>query len=108
MNRSELCDAIAKEMKGTKAEADRFLSAMLSCLTKGLKKDKAVQLVGFGTFAVKKRAARQGRNPRTGEPIKIKASKKDAHGQHLVRSRRSETTPPGACIRAPWGVLVTR
>ena len=75
MNRAELCEAIAKDMKTTKAEADRFLTSMLTCLTKGLKKDKAVQLVGFGTFAVKKRAARKGRNPQTGETIKIKASK---------------------------------
>ena len=75
MNRAELCEAIAKEMKTTKAEADRFVASMLNCLTKGLKKDKAVQLVGFGTFSVKKRAARKGRNPQTGETIKIKASK---------------------------------
>ena len=75
MNRAELCEAIAKDMKSTKAEADRYLASMLTCLTKGLKKDKAVQLVGFGTFSVKKRAARKGRNPQTGETIKIKASK---------------------------------
>lgn len=75
MNRAELCEAIAKSMKTTKAEADRFLSATLDCLTKGLKKDKAVQLVGFGTFTVKARKARKGRNPQTGETIKIKASK---------------------------------
>ena len=75
MNRAELCEAIAKELKGTKADADRFLSAMLNCVVKGLKKDKTVQLVGFGTFNVKKRAARKGRNPQTGETIRIKASK---------------------------------
>ena len=75
MNRAELCEAVAKDLKGTKAEADRFLSALLKSITKGLKKDKAVQLVGFGTFSVKKRAARKGRNPQTGETIKIKASK---------------------------------
>ena len=75
MNRAELCEAIAKDMKTTKAEADRFLASMLGSLTKGLKKDKAVQLVGFGTFSVKKRAARKGRNPQTGESIKIKASR---------------------------------
>ncbi|MHC4473106.1 MAG: HU family DNA-binding protein [Planctomycetota bacterium] len=75
MNRAELCEAIAKDMKTTKAEGDRFLASMLNCLTKGLKKDKTVQLVGFGTFSVKKRAARKGRNPQTGETIKIKASK---------------------------------
>ena len=75
MNRAELCESIAKDMKTTKAEADRFLSSMLLSLTKGLKKDKAVQLVGFGTFSVRKRAARKGRNPQTGEAIRIKASR---------------------------------
>jgi DNA-binding protein HU-beta len=75
MNRAELCEAIAKDMGSTKAEADRFLSSTLQCIQKGLKKDKTVQLVGFGTFNVKKRAARKGRNPQTGETIKIKASK---------------------------------
>jgi DNA-binding protein HU-beta len=75
MNRAELCETIAKEMQTTKAEADRFIATLLDCITKGLKKDKAVQLVGFGTFLVKKRAARKGRNPQTGEAIKIKASK---------------------------------
>jgi DNA-binding protein HU-beta len=75
MNRAELCEAIAKDMGTTKAEADRFLSSTLLCIQKGLKKDKAVQLVGFGTFSVKKRAARKGRNPQTGETIRIKASK---------------------------------
>jgi len=75
MNRAELCEAIAKDMGSTKAEADRYLSSTLLCIQKGLKKDKSVQLVGFGTFNVKKRAARKGRNPQTGETIKIKASK---------------------------------
>ncbi len=75
MNRAELCENIAKDMKTTKADADRYLSATLSCLTKGLKKDKAVQLIGFGTFSIRKRAARMGRNPQTGEQIKIKASR---------------------------------
>ena len=75
MNRAELCESIAKDMKTTKAEADRFLSSMLASVTKGLKKDKAVQLVGFGTFSVRKRAARKGRNPQTGEAIRIKASR---------------------------------
>ena len=75
MNRAELCEAVAKELKGTKAEADRFLTAMLNCVVKGLKKDKTVQLVGFGTFNVKKRKARKGRNPQTKEEIRIPASK---------------------------------
>jgi DNA-binding protein HU-beta len=75
MNRAELCEAVAKDMKTTKAEADRFLTSILTCLTKGLKKKGKVQLVGFGTFNVVKRKARTGRNPRTGETIKIKASK---------------------------------
>ncbi len=75
MNRAELCEAIAKELQTTKAEADRFIATMLHCIETGLKKDKSVQLVGFGTFLVRKRAARKGRNPQTGEAIKIKASK---------------------------------
>jgi len=75
MNRAELCEAIAKDQGTTKAEADRFLSSTLLCIQKGLKKDKAVQLIGFGTFSVKKRAARKGRNPQTGETIRIKASR---------------------------------
>ena len=64
MNRAELCEAIAKDMKTTKAEADRFLNSMLACLTKGLKKDKAVQLVGFD-----RTPALDGEQVSVGDPV---------------------------------------
>ena len=72
MNKSELSKEIVKETKLSQKDAESALSATLSAINKGAKKDK-VQLVGFGTFKTKKRKARTGRNPRTGEPIKIKA-----------------------------------
>ncbi|MEL0118473.1 MAG: HU family DNA-binding protein, partial [Opitutae bacterium] len=59
----------------SKAAAEAAVAAVLEGITKGVKKDKSVQLIGFGTFSVVKRAARTGVNPRTGEKIKIKASK---------------------------------
>jgi len=75
MNKAELIERVAKEMDSTKAECERYLSAFLGTIQKGLKKDKTVQLVGFGTFNVKKRKARKGRNPQTKEEIRIPASK---------------------------------
>jgi len=75
MNKSDLIEAIAKSTGLSKADAGRALDATTASVTKALKKGQSVSLVGFGTFAVKKRAARTGRNPRTGETIKIKASK---------------------------------
>ncbi|MFA7664625.1 MAG: HU family DNA-binding protein [Burkholderiaceae bacterium] len=75
MNKSELIDQIAEQAELSKAEAGRALDGMLAAVTKTLKKGGTVTLVGFGTFAVGKRAARTGRNPRTGEMIKIKAAK---------------------------------
>jgi DNA-binding protein HU-beta len=75
MNKAELIERVAKEMGSTKAESERYLQAYLGGITAGLKKDKTVQLVGFGTFNVKKRKARKGRNPQTKEEIKIPASK---------------------------------
>ena len=75
MNKSELIDAIASDAGLTKADAQRALDAFTSSIAKTLKKGGTVSLIGFGTFSVKKRAARTGRNPATGEPIKIKASK---------------------------------
>ena len=75
MNKSELIDAIASDAGLTKADAQRALDAFTSNIAKTLKKGGTVSLIGFGTFSVKKRAARTGRNPATGEPIKIKASK---------------------------------
>ena len=75
MNKAELIDAVANSADLSKASAARALDAALDSITKSLKKGDAVTLVGFGTFIVRKRAARTGRNPRTGEAIKIKASK---------------------------------
>jgi DNA-binding protein HU-beta len=75
MNKGDLIEAVAKDLKGSKAAAERAVSAVINNIAKGLKKDKKVQLVGFGTFDVRKRKPRKGRNPRTGESITIKASK---------------------------------
>ena len=75
MNRGEFVAAIAEQSGLTKADADRALEAMFKTVKKALKSGDTVSLVGFGTFVVRKRAARTGRNPRTGDTIKIKASK---------------------------------
>jgi len=75
MNKTELTEAVAQQAELTKADAGRALDAMIGAISKTLKKGDTVSLIGFGTFSVKKRAARTGRNPATGETIKIKASK---------------------------------
>ncbi len=75
MNKSDLIDHIANQADISKAAAGRALEAVIGGVTTALKKGQSVSLVGFGTFSVTKRAARSGRNPRTGAPIKIKASK---------------------------------
>ncbi|MBI5626383.1 MAG: HU family DNA-binding protein, partial [Nitrosomonadales bacterium] len=75
MNKSDLVDAIAKSAEISKAAAGRALDATVDTIKKALKKGDTVSLVGFGTFKVGKRAARNGRNPRTGATIKIKAAK---------------------------------
>jgi len=75
VNKSDLVDAIAKSADISKAAAARALDSTVESITKALKKGDTVSLVGFGTFKVGKRAARNGRNPRTGETIKIKAAK---------------------------------
>jgi len=74
MNKSDLIDAIASSTGLTKADAGRALDATTDNIASALQKGQSVSLVGFGTFSVKHRAARQGRNPRTGEAITIKAS----------------------------------
>ncbi|MBA3929154.1 DNA-binding protein HU-beta [Pseudoxanthomonas japonensis] len=78
MNKTELIDAVADEAEVSKAEAGRAVDAVISSITKALKKGDTVTLVGFGTFQVRKRAARTGRNPKTGDTIKIKASQNPA------------------------------
>lgn len=75
MNKTEFIEAIAKEAGLTKADAKRAVDAYVDVVKKELKKGGKIQLVGFGTFSVSKRAARQGINPATGEKIKIKAAK---------------------------------
>jgi DNA-binding protein HU-beta len=77
MNKAELVDAVQKSLgkEATKRAAEEAVAAVLDAVVKGIKKDKKVQIIGFGTFEVKKRAARIGRNPKTGESMKIAASK---------------------------------
>ncbi len=75
MNKSDLVDAIAQSANITKAEAGDALDGALSAIKDALSRNDSVTLVGFGTFKVGERAARTGRNPRTGAAIKIKAAK---------------------------------
>jgi len=75
MNKAELIDAVAAAADIEKSTATRALQAVLDNIAAALKKGDQVVLVGFGTFAVKERAARTGRNPKTGEEIKIAAAK---------------------------------
>jgi DNA-binding protein HU-beta len=75
MTKAELIEKMAKDADVSKAAAGKALDSFIDGVKKSLKKGDKVTLVGFGTFSVSKRAARKGRNPRTGETIKIKASK---------------------------------
>ena len=75
MNKSELIEHIAQQAEISKAAASRALEAVIGGVKDTLKKNGSVSIVGFGTFAVTKRPARSGRNPRTGAAIKIKAAK---------------------------------
>jgi len=75
MNKSDLIDAIAKKTEMSKVDAGKAVDAFVSAVTGALMEEDSVSLIGFGTFSVKHRAARMGRNPRTGEAIQIKASK---------------------------------
>ena len=74
MNKGELIDAVAGSAGLSRADATKAVDGVLDAVTSTLKSGGGVSLVGFGTFSVKARAARMGRNPRTGEPIQIKAS----------------------------------
>ena len=75
MNKSELVDAVCSQSGLAKADATRAVDAVFDAISGALKSGDSVALVGFGTFVVKARAARTGRNPRTGEPLNIAASK---------------------------------
>lgn len=75
MNKAELVAAIAEKTELSKKDAEKALKAFVDVVTEELKKGEKVQLVGFGTFEVSERAAREGRNPANGEPMQIAASK---------------------------------
>lgn len=74
MNKAELIDALVKETDMSKAAAGRAIDALVQIITKTVAKKEDIQLIGFGTFKATKRAARKGRNPRTGEALKITAA----------------------------------
>ena len=90
MNKSDLVESMAKAAGISKAAAEKGLNGMLDAVTKALKKGDKVTLVGFGTFSVAKRAARQGRNPQTGKMIKIGAKTK------LIRSSSTNRSKTGS------------
>ena len=75
MNKTELVAAIAEKAELSKKDSEKALKAFIDTVTDELKKGEKIQLVGFGTFEVRERAAREGVNPRTGDKIKIAASK---------------------------------
>ncbi|MGV6852258.1 MAG: HU family DNA-binding protein [bacterium] len=75
MNKTDLVNAVADAADLSKADSARAVDAVVEAITGAMKAGDQVSLIGFGTFSVKDRAARQGRNPRTGETIQIKASK---------------------------------
>jgi DNA-binding protein HU-beta len=95
MNKQELVEAVkAKADIESTAAADRAVKAVLEAIQEGVKQDGSVQLIGFGTFSVKERGARDGRNPLTGEKIKIAASKSvgfkaGASFKELVAAKKS-------------------
>lgn len=77
MNKAELIESVQKTLgeECSRAHAERCVNAIVQSISKGLKKDRSVQIVGFGTFMVKNRKPRVGRNPQTGQEIQIPASK---------------------------------
>ena len=75
MNKTELIAAVAEKTDLSKKDADAAVSAVLGAITDALKAGDKIQLVGFGTFEIRNRAAKQGRNPRTGETMTVPASK---------------------------------
>lgn len=78
MNKTELIEAVADGAELSKADAARAVDAVIASITAALKKGDSVTIVGFGTFQVRARAARSGRNPKTGDTIQISASKNPA------------------------------
>lgn len=95
MNKSELVDKIAKDAGISKAAGEKAVDAFIDAVERSLKRGQKVTLVGFGSFSVAKRKARKGRNPATGEPMRIRASKvpKFTAGKKLkdaVRGKRKK------------------
>lgn len=86
MKKSEIVDALAEKAGLTKSDAGKAYDALIEVFTEELKKGNKISIVGFGTFAVSERAAREGRNPRTGETVQIAA-------------RRAVTFKPGAALK---------
>lgn len=88
MTKAELIEAMASDANVSKTSAGKSLDSLITNISKALKKGEKVTLMGFGTFSVAKRKAREGRNPRTGETIKIKAKKvaKFSAGKELRES----------------------
>ena len=78
MNKTELIAAVANEAEITKKDAEKAVKAIFSVISDSLTKGDKVQIIGFGTFEVRQRKAREGRNPRNNEPIQIEASKTPA------------------------------
>ncbi len=75
MNKADLIEAVAAELDQPKAAAERAVNSVLDCIKAGVKEAGTVQLIGFGTFEIKHRKAREGRNPQTGATMQIPASK---------------------------------
>ena len=84
MNKTDLVNVVAAEANLSKKDAEAALNATLAAISDALKNGDKVQLIGFGTFEVKESAAREGRNPKTGETIKIDAAKKPAFSASKV------------------------
>ena len=101
MNKSQLVDAVAADSGLTKADSARAIESVLATVTKTLKKGDEVSITGFGKFSVVKRAARQGVNPRTGERVKIKASKAPKFSAGAASGKTPAPTPAPGCRPPP-------
>ena len=103
MNKTELIEAIATRSKTTKAQTSTMLNGLIEIVQKELAGGNNVQLVGFGSFSVTKRAAREGRNPANGNPMKIPAKKvvKFKAGKALAESTATGKTPRPAKAGKP-------
>ncbi len=73
MNKAGIVDAVHEKLGGTKVQAEQIVDAMLDCIVNTMKKGEEVSIAGLGIFSVKRREARQARNPRTGEAVQVKA-----------------------------------